>query len=471
MKRIFFVFVFFSWFGAANAQEVTCRYGFGYEISNSPNWGKEKPVITSVFPNTAAARAGLKPYDIIEEVNGNPIKEKDLDDIHSFLNPEGVEIVELTIKNISQGTHKVQVKKECKSLFSFSESQLATAFFMYAVEDTHDRLFTCPFVTTLTKDPVDLAEFKSFDFYDTNENQPELAKKIYEMIRKELANRGLKHEPAKPDIHVQIYFSYNKNPNFKPRTLRIDENNPLYRYDILRDRMTGLPFLPAGTIDTEAEYVLRLGFRLVDRKLTPGRVLWECEANEMLFEPFSVEDFASIHIPLMCMQFPYMKYGRNVQYRLIKKKYNYTGINYNIENISEIASIDPFSPAANAGLMPYDRLDAIEGKRMDQSSAVFTAAYRRFIVSTMKLRDTSSRFTDANGFADCMYWDTKKYPQVIKAFQNKKNLTAFAYLFNFAQFINPTENNICSFKLKRNKEKLEFILRPEIRYEITVIVD
>ena len=471
MKRIFIALILLSLLETANAQEITCRYGFSYDLSISPNWGKDKPVITSVYPNSPAERAGLKPFDIIEEVDGKPVTEDELDDIHLFLNPEGVEVVELTIRNISQGTHKVKIKKECKSILSLSESQLATAFAMYAVEHVHDRLFSCPFVTTQTKDSVDFGVFQSFDFFEKNDNQPEIAKKINELIRKELNDRGLKYDPVNPDLVVQIYYSYNKNPNFKPKNTKNDEFSPPYRYDKSRDRMTKLPFLPPGTIETEAEYILKLGFRLEDRKLTKGRIIWECEANELLNESFSLEDFAYIHIPLMCMQYPYVKYGRNVQFRLSKKKYNYTGINFSINNISEIASVDPFSPASNAGLMPFDRLDAIQDKRMDRTSNVFTAAYRRFIVSTLKYKDLSTRFTDANGFHDCMYWNTAKYPQVVKAFNNKKNLTAFSYLFNFAPFINPSGNNSCTFKLRRNKDKLAFIIRPEIRYEITVVVD
>ena len=467
MKRLL-VFILLHLFVFANAQEITCRYGFTYEISNSPNWGKDKPVITSVYPNTPADRAGLKPFDIIEEVDGKPITENELDDIHLFLNPEGVEIVELTIKNIDKGTHKVKVKKECKSMLTLSESQLATAFFMYAVEDTHERLFLCPFVTTQTKEPVDFSVFKSFDFVDKNENQPELAKKINALINKELLKKGLNYDPVKPDIYIHVYFSYGKNPNFKPRMTKNDELSPTYRYDIPRDRMSKLPFLPPGTIETEAEFILKLGFRLEDTK---GRILWECEANEMLFEAFSIEDFASIHIPLMCMQYPYVKYGRNVQFRLSKKKYNYTGINFSINTISEVASVDPFSPAANAGILPFDRLEAINGKQMNQTSSHFTAAYRRFIVNTLKFRDINTRFTDANGFADCMYWDVFKYPQIVKAFNTKKNYTAFSYLFNFAPFINLSGNNACDIKLKRNTEKLEFAIRPEIRYEIMIVVD
>ena len=480
MKRIVFIIMILSLIVTAKAQDEICRYGFGYEISNDPHWGKDKPVITSVNVNSPAEKAGIKPYDIIMEVDGVPITENELDDIYLFLNPEGKEVVELTIKNISNGTRKVKIVKECKSMLSLSEDQLTTAFAMYAVEYNHQRLFSCPFITTQTKDPVDFALFKSFDFVaGNNESQPELAQKINDIIRKELMNRGLNYDPVQPDFLVHIYYSYVKNPNYRPAPARrtvtdketIEEVGIVYRYDISRDRIVKLPFLPSGTIETEAEYILKLGFRFEDRNMERGRIIWECEANELLNESYSLEDFAFMHIPLMMMQYPYVKYGRNVQFRVSKKKYNYTGINYSINDISVVASVDPFSPAAQAGIMPHDRLDAIEDKRMDRTSQQFTAAYRRFILNTLKLRDKETRFTDANGFPDCMYWDTLKYPQVYNAFSKKNNLTAFSYLFKHALFINPAGNNTCSFKLRRNRERLEFIIRPEIRSEITVVVD
>ena len=473
MKQLSIIITLLCLTYTTEAQLTTCRYGFSYDISNDPHWGKDKPVVTSIYPNSPAERAGIKPYDIIVAVEGVPVTDEVLDDIYLFLNPEDKDAVELTIKNIRDGEHKVTVNKECKSNLSLSEEQLATAFAMYAVEDTHERLFSCPFITTQTKDSVDFSIFKSFNFSGGEESQPELAKKINDLIKKDLTTKGLKHTPVEPDLMVHIYYSFNKNPNYKPKTTaKINEEaDHTYRYDINRDRMVKLPYLPAGTIETEAEYILKLGFRFEDRKLEKGRIIWECEANELLSESYSIEDFAFIHIPLMTMQYPYVKYGRNVQFRLTKKKYNYTGINYNIENISEVASVDPYSPAATAGIKPFDNIDAIEEKRMDRSSAQFSSAYRQFLVNTLKLRDKETRFTDANGFPDCMYWDNTKYPQVVKAFNDKKNLTAFSYLFKYAPFINPSGNNTCSFKLKRGKEKLEFILRPEVRSEITILVE
>jgi hypothetical protein len=463
------------------AQEQNCRYGFNYEISNEPHWGKGKPVITGVHPNSPAERAGVKPFDIIIAVDGVAITDNVLDEIHLFLNPENKEIVEFTIKNFSSKAKKIQIKKECRNIYSISEEQLATAFAMYAVEFNQERLFSCPFITTLCKDSVDFSSFKSFNFFGGSENQPAAAQKIIDLIKKELTDRGLKFTPVDPDLIVQIYYSFNKNSNYKPKQQKKSsrdkdksENEGLsyvYRFDVTRDRIFKFPFLPPNTLENEAQYILKLGFRIEDNTKAKGRVLWECEANELMNEPFSLNDFASVHIPLMCMQFPYTKYGRNVQFRLSKKKYNYTGLNYNIDKISQIASVDQYSPAAKAGIMPFDIIDEIGDKRMDRTSKQFTSAYREFLVNTLSLRNQETRFVDANGFPDCMYWNEAEYPKVINEFNNKKNLTLFSYLFSYATFINPSGNTTCTIKLRRDKEKLQYIIRPEVRSATLLVVE
>ena len=41
-------------------------------------------------------------------------------------------------------------------------------------------------------------------------------------------------------------------------------------------------------------------------------------------------------------------------------------------------------------------------------------------------------------------------------------------LYYFAPYINPSGNNACTFNIKRGKTKLEVIIRPTIRSEVTV---
>jgi hypothetical protein len=453
----------------------TCRYGFSYEISSNPHWGKDKIVITSVYPRSPAERAGIKPFDIIEAVEGVEISDSILDDIEPFLNPKGKELVELTIKNFSADHKKVKIKKECHSTYGISEDQLASAFAMYAVEENQERFFTCPYITNNTQDPVDYSDFKSFAFSGDMNSQPDLAKKIMGYIKKELTFKGLKYDENNPDLIVQINYSFGKNPGFKPARQRVTQKDSdkrySYRYDIAKDKMLEVPFLAPGVIEAEAAYMLKTGLKLEDRKIKPGRVIWECEATELLNETYSIQEFAAVNIPLMCMQFPYTKYGRNVQFRLSRKKFNYLGINYNMENIAEVESVDLYSPAAKAGIRPSDRIDEINGKGLDKTVQQLSAQYRVFIEETMNLRDPGTRFTDVGGFPNCMNWDITKYPKVAKEFNKKKNLAVFSYLFLFEPFINPAGEENCNIKLHRGKEKLEFNIIPEVRTSNTVAVE
>ena len=42
----------------------------------------------------------------------------------------------------------------------------------------------------------------------------------------------------------------------------------------------------------------------------------------------------------MCMQYPYVKYRRNVPFKVNQKTYNYTGLSYDIDRMEQIADVD-----------------------------------------------------------------------------------------------------------------------------------
>ena len=50
---------------------------------------------------------------------------------------------------------------------------------------------------------------------------------------------------------------------------------PVYRYDLAYNRMQIFPFLSQSAAEAEAQYLLQLGFRLVDKRFVPGRILRE----------------------------------------------------------------------------------------------------------------------------------------------------------------------------------------------------
>ncbi len=470
MKKICFLFLVISNSLFVMAQYgVDCRLGFSYEISNNNNWGKNKPVIMKVYPNSPAEKAGIRQYDIIEEIDSFKISEISLDDVDSLLTSAESFEIKLVISNFTDNLKSIPIVKECLSINALTENRLASAFSMYSVENTHDRLFVCPFKTSATRDEVDFSQFKSFDFALVEDDKiSKIETAITEMLKTELIKKGLRYNTLDPDFIVHTHYMVDKNPNFRRRGRDADKQAPTIRYDITRDRITQFPFYDFSVPESEAEYILQLGVRFVDQRLVQGRVLWECEANEMMNAPYSLEDYASVHLPLMCMQFPYIKYTRNVQFILTKKGFNYTGINYHIDKLSEVVEVDSDSPAFAAGIRPGDVIERIENKRMDYSSDEFTAAYRTFISITIKYRDTKTRFTDANGFPNCMFWDTFKYPQIAKTINNDKYKTAFSYLYAFAPYINPERNSFVTFHIRRNGEKQQIVVRPTFYSEKTI---
>ncbi|MDR2233289.1 MAG: PDZ domain-containing protein [Tannerella sp.] len=473
MKKIIFLALgLCNVFFIAAQYDMNCQLGFSYEISKNNQWGKDRPVIMKVYQNSPADKAGIRQYDIIEEIDGKKVSEMTVDDVDSLLTDMMSSETTLGIRNFTDRLKSIPIKKECRSIYSFSENQLATAFSMYSVENTHDRLFVCPFTTSATQDEVDFSKFSSFDFAPVEDTSiVKIETTLNEILKTELVKKGLTYNTLNPDFIIYTYYKFDKNANFKRKSRETENQAPTIRYDITRDRLVNLPFYNMSTPESESEYILQLGVRFVDNQNVRGRVLWESEANELMSAPYAIEEYATIHLPLMCMQFPYIKYNRNAQFILAKKGFNYTGINYSINQINQVIGVDADSPAAEAGILPGDVIEKIENRRMDYSVEEFTAAYRTFISNTMKYRDFNTRFTDANGFPNCMFWDTFKYTQISKALNQTKYKSAFAYLYGFASYVNPERNSVCTFNIRRADEKLEIIVRPVFYSETTIEIN
>lgn len=404
MKRaILPVLLLFAFLTGFAQNRNICRLGITYDISQSNHWGKNKPVITSVIPYSPAELAGVKTNDIIIAIDGVQTTDISSEEIGEMLNPAGKNEVLLTIGNLANPAKQVLVKKECKKGNAITEEQLATAFSMYSLETTSEREFVCPFKTTVTADPVDFGKFKTFAFSAIDENNSKLETAINESIEKELTKKGMTVDTNRPDIIVQTFYFFDKNPNYKGANKILIEKEPIYRYNFNHSKMETFPFLNSMSAEAEAEYLLQFGFRLIDQRDVPGRILWECEANELLEDSYRLDEYARIHAPLMCMQYPYVKYQRNVPFKVNQKTYNYTGLSYDIDHMKQIADVDKNSPAYAAGLRPRDIVEKINDQKMNHTAEEFSAAYKGFITNTMKYRDPKTQFTDANGFKRCMF--------------------------------------------------------------------
>lgn len=456
---------------AQGGGNLICRLGFSFEISKNVNWGHGLPVVTDVQPYSSAELAGLKQYDIIETIDGVALKEIPLDDVNQLLNPADKQEIVLTISNFTKTDHSVLISKECKRRNAISEDQLATAFSMLSLETTADRKFVCPFKTTVTPNAVGFQQFRTFGFAPIDEQNRELENQINESIKDVLTEKGLTYDSYGPDILISTYYFFDKNPSYKGVNKVVIDKEPNYRYDFRRNEMVRVPFINISTAESEAEYLLQFGLKLVDNIYLPGRVLWECEANELMESTYRIDDYARIHIPLMCMQYPYVKYTRNVQYHVNKKMYNYTGISYDINRLEMVAKVDPNSPAAVAGIRTNDIIERIDGNSVNFTSEEATSAYKTLITTTMKYRDPKTLFTDANGFTRCMFWDSFKYTQVADAIKKTKDMAAFSYLFYYAPYINTSGTNANTFNTRRGKTKSELVIRPIIRTELSVTIE
>ena len=475
MKKIisFILFLSVAFSLKAQSSDFVCRIGFTFEISKSSNWGKNLPVVTTVVPYSSAETAGLKPSDIITAINGVNVLDVDTEEIPQLLNREGKQDIILTVSNLQQPEREILVKKDCKKANSITEDQLATAFAMYSIESTNERLFTCPFKYS-TMENVNFMQFKTYAFTIPDENNQKLESVINDCIEKELSQKGMLQDDEDPDLLIQTFYFFDKNPNYKGMNKIQIQKDPVYRYNTLTGKMQEYPFLKISTAEAEAEYLLQLGIRLIDRRSSNReniQIIWECEANELLSESFKLEEYARTFIPLMCMQYPYVKYKNNVQYKISYRTYNYTGISYDINKLNTIVNVDQNSPAYTAGIRNQDVIEKIENHKMDHTPEEFTQGYKSFITNTMQYRNPKTMFTNADGFKRCMYWDIFSFPKIADAIKKKEYLAAFSYLYFFAPYINPTGNNTCNFNIRRGDEKFNVNIRPAIRSEVTLQVN
>jgi len=445
MKRISLILFFISAvFTGMYAQRSLpgakqyCDLGITFEISNNPSWGYGEPVITSVQPFSPAEKAGLKVSDVIMEVNSTATYLRNFTTIANWLSDATDPEIKLTIRNLDTYFQEYTIQRICKSARSISEFNLATAYSFYSIENTNERAFSLP----LKVDPninVDFSDYHTFDFIKEGGNVPEMDTYINYQFEKALVARGLKRTSNDPDILIQTYYTYEPNVKYNPSTF--SKNTKTWRYDPELREMVALPILSAEdpNAETKGQYTLELGVRFFDKKYIDKNKLtqiWDCNAREFLTDQFKMEDYAKIHAPLMLLQYPYSSAKSVAKYQVSFKTFNYTGLNYDTRDMTTIIDVDPGSPADLAGIRSGDVVVRINHVKFDSDLEGLENGYRRFIVETMPLRDKRSRFIDANGFPDCMYWQKGNYDAVASAFKKTSlYVPYFSYLYTFERYV------------------------------------
>ncbi len=457
---------------AQNATE-TCTLGFTFEISENPNWGLNEPVVVSITPGSPAARAGLKPNDIILEINGHGTYLKTRATLMSWFAENNTEM-RISIRNIVQNFYPMTIRKDCRMKNAISEAQLSSVFAFYSLEDVQDRRFLIPVKTTTNKNAV-FTNYKTFDFASAGEGTPIIDARINAIFERVLRERGITRNTENPDFIIQTYYSYQNNPLYKANSPTYGSYQNTWRFDMRNKRMIKIPvYSPSEAVRIDdIMYNLEFGYRFYDRKfLDPGEMtlIWESDVKERLSANYGLENYLEMNLPLILLKFPYPGNLNFGTYQVNHLKYNYTGINYDMNDLKTIVSVDAGSPAAIAGIQPGDVVMKIQNNRFNHNSKSLTQSYRRFIAETMNLRDQNTRYKDTNGFDNCMFWDITQYHNVSEAFADKRYKQAFSYLFNFNQYVDWNTPKTLYIELSREGESLNVEVNPEVTTNSSILV-
>lgn len=468
MSRIVSIIIFSFLILQINAQtsSTVCRAGFAFEISNNPNWGNGEPIIINITPGSPAERAGLKLNDIILEVNGQGTYLKPHHTINAWMLDNDQSDIEISIRNLETDFRTIRIEKDCRSRNGIDESKLAPVFAFYSLEDVQNRTFHIPMKITTNENAV-FSDYRTFDFAPVEDGTPAIDARISAIFERMLKERGLKRDQNDPDFIIQTFYSYQSNPSYNDNPSNATNDIPHWRFDIKNNKMVKLPlFSPTEVVkDSEVPYFLEFGYRFYDRKFVePGEMIqiWECEVKERLKSNYGLENYLETNLPLILLKYPYPGNMNLATYEVNFLQYNYTGLNYDIDNISRVAYVDANSPAANAGIKPGDIIKNIQGVKMSNNLKALTNSYRLFINETMSYRNPNTKYTDTNGYKDCMFWEVSEYNQVAKTLGKKSYQTAFSYLFNFNQYIDWDTPSSLSIDIERNRDKLNFDVKPEV---------
>lgn len=467
MKKLLLTFVFslimLNVIGQGSGE--TCHFGMSFEISNNPSWGYGEPVVLSVDPNSPAEAAGIQPGDIIMEINGAATYLRNYETINSWLFNDKSSYAIFTIRNLNNYFKEYELPRKCRSNLSLDEADLASSFSFYSLEDTQDRVFVLP-VTINTNSKVDYSDYHTFQFIE-DQNAPSVDAYIKAQLISALKEKGLSHTDKDPDLLVQTSYAYKANPKYNPG--RENPYKSSWRFDPVTKKMVLLPILAGEDANAEngGQFVLELGIRFYDKKyVDPDKMtlIWESKAREFLTQQYALEEYVKVHLPLILMQFPYSANKTSCKYVASFKRYNYTGICYNMDNMKVITDVDKGSPAYNAGIRPGMTVERINDMKFNFTKDDIVSGYKRFLVETMKYRNPHSRFVDANGYPDCMYWNRDDYKKVEKALDNIIYAPVFNYLYGFQKYVPSRSDNTMIIETSSKV----YSVKPEIKTSVSI---
>lgn len=458
----------------AQVYEKNCYYGITFDFSNNSNWGYGELVITDVEPNSPAEKAGIKIGDIIMEINGKATYLRDRTLIASWLFDNNFDPnVKFTIRNMNTYFKEYELTRRCVHLNSVSEQQLSSIFSFYSLEDTNNQSFTLP-VRVTPATGVDFTDYHTYAIYrEEGVEVPEIDEYITRLVERNLKAKGLTPDTKDPDILVQTYYYHTPNPEYTGLTNKPGLVSKTKRFDSEKRQMISLPVTDFTDPNAEeiSQYVVEYGFTFYDRKyIKPPQMtpIWDCNLKEYLTTKYPLEEYVRIMTPLMLMQFPFSVTKESSKYEVSFNKFNYTGLYYNADDLKTVQDVLQDSPAFKSGIRTDYVIEKINNKRFDHTKASLSESYKQFITETMVFRDHNTRFTNSEGYTECMLWNKIYYNDIQKAFSKTNYETGFAYLYDFNSYITHKTSPEITVEAWDGMQKRIFSVTPEIRQSVTI---